>query len=837
MRYRYLIIPLMLVVYSANGQKITNPASTLPNSENIYTIKKQYLETVLHNPSDKDESGADNDLERFNRWFNFAEPRCYPSGNMPRPDVLLRANEEARQSLGAGQRTSSVSVWQPLGPVNVPAGFFGIGRINCIVIDPIDTSTLYVGAACGGVWISHNGGATWTSNTDNFPSLSVADIAVNPHHTDTLYAATGDGYGYEYANDSSIFWGGLYSAGVMKSTNGGATWNTTGLSYLQSNRDIIQKLLIHPNNPNILLAATRNGIYRTSDAGATWTVVDTGHVFSMAFHPLHPDTVYAINTVNLRVSYNAGLTWQTLYPGMNSSGDRCTIAVSPVSPNSIWVLNDINSLLVSHDLGLTFNYLTSPAAAASFYGYYDRVLGISPGDSTFIISSGMNIGASVDGGYTWNTLDSSAYYIHPDNHAVAFNPGDPSTIYFGNDGGIVVTHDNGNSYTNISNGLMISQVYRMSSSRQTPYLMLAGLQDNATFFNDGTSWLISNGPFGDGMACAIYPGDDNYQIASTQYGNFAISYDGGVTFNPVAIGSAIGWWTSPVAFDANSPDTIFFGLDDIYASYDGGATLNNLTFTAPFPYGSVSLAVAPSNINVIYAADFGHLLKTTDGGVTWTDITGTLPASLAITGIAVDYKNSGLVYVTMSGYATGNKVFMSNTGGATWNNISYGLPNIPADCIAVDSSTPGALFVGTDIGAYYTDSTHPGSWAIYNTGLPNVIVDDIEINYTNYKVRAATYGRGIWECNLAKIIPSLGINALSKAQLKLYPNPATTSWQVVFLDQKQTNYTIKVSDINGAILHTQRNTAIVNAAGYASGAYNIEVIVGQYHYNLKAIKE
>ena len=113
----------------------------------------------------------------------------------------------------------------------------------------------------------------------------------------------------------------------MKSTDGGATWNTTGLSYLQSNTDIIQRLLIHPNNPNILLAATTNGIYRTADAGATWTLVDPGHVFSMAFHPFQPDTIYAVNNTDIRASYNAGLTWTTIHPGIGS-GDRCTIFLS-----------------------------------------------------------------------------------------------------------------------------------------------------------------------------------------------------------------------------------------------------------------------------------------------------------------------------------------------------------------------------------------------------------------------------------------------------------------------------------------------------------------------------
>src|SRR4051812_27270631 len=192
--YLTCVLCCAAVSYAQAVVKIKADPALVP-SENIYAIKKQFLDEVLHNPAERNEDDADNDLARFNRWFNLLEPRCFPSGNLPRPDILLTEYERA-SVLKKGTRTTSGSpVWSSVGPSYVAGTLFGIGRVNCIVIDPIDTSTLYIGTACGGVWISHNCGGTWASTSDNFPSLSVADIAVNPHHTDTLYAATGDGYG------------------------------------------------------------------------------------------------------------------------------------------------------------------------------------------------------------------------------------------------------------------------------------------------------------------------------------------------------------------------------------------------------------------------------------------------------------------------------------------------------------------------------------------------------------------------------------------------------------------------------------------------------------------
>ena len=841
MRKLPIITLMALLCGSVSAQQKKNPASSRQQnkSDNIYSIRKLFLEKALHNPEEHEKGGEDNDLSRFNRWFNMAEARTYPSGDLPDPNTLLKISGEVRQAAKSAHKTTSGgAVWQSLGPSQVPSNYDGIGRVNCIVIDPADTNTLFVGTACGGVWISHDGGVTWMSNTDNFPSLSIADIAVNPRHRDTIYAATGDGYGYENST-YNIFWGGLYTAGVMMSTDTGHTWTTTGLSYLQTNTDMIQKLLIHPNKTGTLLAATRNGLLRSTDAGATWTNVSPGHIFSMVLHPTHPDTVYAIGIHHLMVSYDAGATWAILYSNINATSDRCSIAVSPAAPDNIWVLNDADDLIISRDGGVTFSpSASSPSTSANFYGYYDRVLAVSPTDSNYVLCFGKDMTKSTDGGSSWSALDLT-HSVHVDNHAATINPYNTQTIYTGNDGGIAVTHDRGQSWTNLANGLTISQIYRISSSRQDPTIMLCGVQDNGSFYHDGTDWWQSNAPSGDGMDNAIHPLSDQEKITSYQYGNFYISHNQGAFYSPVGLPSGIagtGAWISPVVFNPRNADTIFFGMKKVYASYDGGASAVGLgTGSVYFSTGAITLAVAPSNPNIIYAGDYSHIIRTIDGGTTWTTVSAGLPGGAKV-GLAVDYNNPMKVYVTISGYVAGSKVFRTTTGGAPWTNISSGLPNLPANCVAVDSSQPGGLFVGTDMGVYYRDSADT-VFTLYNTGLPNVIVDDLDINYTSYKVKAATYGRGVWECKLKKDPPNSIKEAADVAlDIKLFPNPTTNSWKVVFGKAKPPAYSIRVRDVAGRLVRTQTNNDLIDATNLTKGVYTIEISSGIVHQTIKAVR-
>lgn len=735
---------LLFISVFANAQPWLKNTIVSEHQDNFYSIQKQFDnfwkdKKVSENES---ENVSDGGYQQFARWENFMKERAYPSGKISDPDILIKEYERTKMMrLGNHGNQIQTANWNFVGPHVVPASGGGAGRINCIAFHPTNNNKIYVGAACGGVWQTNDGGLTWSSTTDQLASISIADIAIDPINPDNIYVATGDGYGYEVGS----FWGGTYTAGVMKSTDGGLTWTQSGLTYNQSQSEIIQRLIINPQSPNILLACTRNSIYRTSNSGATWTPVQSGHFYDMEFSTQNPSIVYACDNSYLFRSTNGGITF-TQYSNLITSPGRTSIAVTPADTNVVFALTESGNFYRSTNGGLTFVSQASPIPGATFYGYYDCVLAASPVDPQRAIVAGMNMFLSDDGGASWNSIGNGGgpnSYVHVDNHALAFLPGSNITFFSGNDGGFFKTTDSGNGWTDLSNGLDIKQYYRMSSSEVNPDLMYAGAQDNGTDQLLNSAWTQIYGA--DGMDCIADYGDENTVYVSSQGGNFAVSIDEGQSFNTIT--PCNGDWTTPIAQDPIDPNTIYIGCIDIHKSTNKGSTWSIIT-SGNFTSNILHITLAPSNHNYIYACNTNEMFMTSNGGTSWTSIVSGLPTSTAaLSGIAVSSANPLHVWVTCSGYAGGSKVFKSINGGSTWTNVSGTLPNIPVDCIVYQKNTSDELYIGTDFGVYYMNDTMT-DWAAYQNGLPNVIVDDIEINYTASKLRVATYGRGIWESDL-----------------------------------------------------------------------------------------
>ncbi len=702
------------------------------------------------------------DIKHFDVGNGFTEPRVYPSGDLKLASrakaleefkIYLAQNPVAAQKISSPNSTSTTGNWTAMGPYGSPIGG-DAGRVTFIRFMPGNVNTIFLGTGAGGLWVSTNNGSTWNTNTNSLEVLGCSDLAINPTNTNIMYLATGD-----------IDAGDTYATGVLKSTDGGVTWNPTGLTWAVSLQRRIGRLLINPLNPNILFAATSAGIYRTNNGGTSWTLVKTGGFKDMEYRPNDTSTVYAVTSSTFFKTTTGGNTsasFVQITSGLPSAGARQVISVTPADPNYVYILrsasdNSFGGVYRSTNSGTSFTLRSSSpnifgwdpdGSDTGGQGWYDIACGVSPTDKEEITCGGVNTWKSLDGGATWslNThwYGGGAPYVHADLHAVEYVSG--TTCYLGHDGGISRSTNSGASWTTINGQMNIAQSYRIGQSTTTANYVLSGHQDNGTNLLNGSTWTEVYG--GDGADCFIDRTNNNTMVESYVYGDFNISNNGGANWTSITNGlTGTGAWIAPIIQSPHTANTYYCGYQQVFKSTNKGTNwtqMGNISGSGQILY----LAAAPSNSLVLYAATSGAIYKTTNGGTSWSTITSGLPtASAQITRIAVDNTDANNVFVTFSGYSAANKVFKTTDGGASWLNISTGLPNLPVNCIIYTNNTNDELYVGTDVGVYFRDGSM-SSWTPFMTGLPNVIVNDFEIFYPTSKLRAATYGRGVWQSDL-----------------------------------------------------------------------------------------
>jgi PKD repeat protein/photosystem II stability/assembly factor-like uncharacterized protein len=753
-------------------------------SVNFYTVQKEFNNYWA--AKDKKDNrwfrriisfGKDAETEKagyeiYKRWENFMEPRVYPKGN--RFDQNKAWTEFHKFKNNYQQKlTPAGGTWTALGPTSWQTTSYnpGIGRVNGVTVDPNNPNIIYAGAPSGGFWKSTNGGTVWATTTDTLPVLGVSSIVVDYTNSSHLYIATGDG-------DA----GDTYSIGILESIDGGASWNTTGLSFATNLHRTIGKIIMHPTNHLILYAATNIGIYRTTDGGANWTIMQGGSFRDIEFKPNHPNVVYTCGDVFYR-STNGGNTFTQVTSGVPSTSiSRLAIAVSPADSNYVYMVAGNNSstfdgLYLSTNGGTSF---IQQSNSPNIFGYdengndnsgqcwYDLTIAVSPSNKNEVYVGGINIWKSTDGGVSWNISTHWVYgggthpYVHADQHALEFYG---NVLYAGCDGGLFRTSDYGTTWNDITAGIEITQFYRLAGTPSEAYMLMGGAQDNGCNRLKSGIWTHVLGA--DGMEVAINSSNTQIVYAESQGGGINRSIDGGNNFSD-AVGNITGSgdWITPYMLDPNNPNTIYAGFQDVWKSTVGGTTWSQISsFT-----GTESLTilnVAPSNSNVIYASKGANLYKTINGGSSWTNISSGLPtASASMTYLTISPSDPNKIWITFSGYSATEKVYKSINGGSTWINYTGNLPNLPVNCAIAQNGSPDGVYIGTEIGVFYRDTTLL-TWQPYWNGLPNVIVDELEIHYGINKIRAATFGRGMWESDLYApvILPPVASFSADKTEI------------------------------------------------------------------------
>ncbi len=737
-------------------------------SVNFYTVQKAFTKYWAKEEmkaklrkfvGGKESATAEENYEKYKRWEAFTEPRVYPSGDR---SLITKASEEIRRDFISSTNRSPQSVlmtgnWTNLGPTTQISAGGGAGRLNCVRFDPSNPATIYVGAPSGGLWKSVNSGASWTTATDRLAVIGISDVVVDPTQPNTIYVATGDGD----ATDS-------YSDGVLKSTDGGLTWNATGLNFAISSTRKTFRLIINPQNHNMLIAGTSSGVYKTLDAGATWSKCLTNSVRDLAFKPGDTTVVYAASSTAFFRSTNSGNSFAQVFTGAPGSVDVCrlSIAVTPANPKLVYLLASTAStynfygMYRSNNEGVSFTEQSSTPNVLGFntnggdaggQGWYTLSLAASPIDSNEIIVGGVNVWKSTTGGASWTNLtDWTGFqnsYVHADIHMLNYLPGSGTTFFAACDGGLFTTINSGTSFTDLSNGIQVAEMYRVGVSQTNPNMFIQGWQDNGTNQYNSASNPIWNQVYGgDGMQCFIDYTNTNYQYGETYNGGFFRTTNNWGNSQRITTGiTGTGSWVTPWCMDPATPSTLYAALGDVWKSINRGTSWTKISSLG---LGSLTcLTVAPTNSQYIYISGGSDLFMTSNGGTTWTNLSNFLPGSTTITHITVSVTNPSVIWLTYSGYVPASKVFKSTNGGNTWTNLSNSLPNLPVDCSANQPGTADGLYVGTDVGIYYRDTTL-SNWVFFSNGLPNVVVDDLGIQVSSKKLVAATYGRGLWETSL-----------------------------------------------------------------------------------------
>lgn len=730
--------------------------------------------------------GEGGDEAELEKELGYADPlqaayqryqaRLNADGTLPENHWLTaKAQRDAMLAQQAGtDGPGDAIVWTALGPGNIG------GRIRAIIVHPTDPNTLWIGATSGGIWKSVNGGAQWAPLDDFMASLAIGCMAIEPGDPNVLYAGTGEGF-FETVEGTSNT-AAIRGAGIFKTSNGGTTW--TQLSATATpDFYFVNRLAIHPANPQTVLAATTTGIWRSADGGTSWAQTYAGYMYDLQYHPSDPNRAVAGgHEATPLYTTDGGLTWQA---ATGASGHRVELRYARSSPTNVFaaVSDDNQRIKVwqSTNGGVSYTLRTT-GAGVSTYAAYNNVLWVDPTNLNNLMIGGVGLYRSTNAG---QSLSSTFSVVHSDHHVIVEAPGfngtTVRTAYFGNDGGIYrTTNIYSTNPVSLNTNLRITQFYGAAINANG--VVVAGAQDNGTTRYNGNpdGWTPTLG--GDGSFCAADPVDPNYLYYQTQYLSISRSSDGGVTETGIAGGipEAGTLKTNFIAYilvDVNNADRMLGAAEQLWRTNNVKATPptwtaikpsiappvpaplpgdpNGAHFAENSPYNISTMTIAEGDPNLIWVGhNNGQVWMTTNGtAVTpnWTrvDENGVGLPDRWISRIVIDRNNHNRVYVSVMGWATDN-VWRTEDGGQTWTLIvgsgATQLPAAPVSALAQHHTQPMRLFVGTDIGIF-TSTDDGATWTTSTQGPGTVSIEEFNWKDDN-TLMAVTYGRGVFLGNV-----------------------------------------------------------------------------------------
>jgi hypothetical protein len=634
--------------------------------------------------------------------------------------------------------------WRFLGPTMMTNGqTYGesrvvvSGRVSALALDPANSNHILCGAAGGGLWESRDRGASWAPRTDYMPTLTVGAIAFNPATPSMVYCGTGEG---------NFYW--WLGAGLLRSTDGGTTWAVHAAAPFVGKG--FYDLVVDTANASHLLAATTHGIYDSANGGTTWTQRRGVLCWDLAMAPAGGAAaeVLAACSDGLFRSVNGGAAFtRVTLPGGPASFDRLAVDIARSNPTVAYAFGAAGETvyLYQRTAAGTWQRLSAPPGLTTAQAWYDWFLAVAPDNEGQIYLGGIEAYRGTLSGSTWTWVtisNKTGDDIHPDQHAIAFDPANPNVVYVGNDGGLFASPNRGTGWTSLNNGLGITEIEYLAHDPGSSRWLLAGTQDNGSIrYTGSAAWdHIADGDGGD---CGV--NHTSPQVVFHTY--YGMGVERSVTRGD--FGSFTWLGPQPHGYEALfypplevNNDTVAMAGQSVFISRNQGTAFTEVTFP---PGGVASSLYIPNPDTVFIGTTDGRLFHTSWSGSAWSAATAlTSPRTGAyLSDIFVDPGNLNRVWVTSTSL-NGSRVFRSDNGGTSWLDRTAGLPNLPISAIAVHPGNANRVWVAADVGVY--QSLDGGqTWTAFANGLPNALAVDLLYQPHARVLRVGLRNRGVWE--------------------------------------------------------------------------------------------
>jgi photosystem II stability/assembly factor-like uncharacterized protein len=739
-----IMIPLALVMLASAILYLELPPT--PNEALAYKeMVKQRWEQKLANKGKKKYDQPDKAME-YEVGIRSEIGKGFSYEGSWRFDAHRKAKLQLRKS-------AKTYEWVERGPANIG------GRTRSIAIHPDDENVWFVAAVGGGVWKTTDAGQSWTNLTDDLPSIATTTIAMVQSQPDIMYVGTGEGF----VSNSIV---NIFGDGIFKTEDGGDTWTQLASTDGNSNFRYVNRLIVHPENPNILIAATNEAIFKSTNGGDTWqNVLDLGRNMQQVL--ANPENFYTIfATVRGRGVYKStdmGDSW-TKTSEEFSSGNRTEIAISPSDTTIVYAAVESGGGLLgfhrSEDAGESWTYLgnspnwfTHNTNESGGQGWYDNTLAVAPNNPRELIVGGIDLfritvnesgtGFSAEQLSFWYLTPGDNEYVHADQHFIVMIPESRTNykVVVANDGGIHYSTDSGNNWSDMNNGYNVTQFYdgdRNPAEEQ----YIGGAQDNGTQVSPINSSGISSwseGLGGDGFDAAWHKINPNIVFGTLYDSRLYRSTNGGVNFSPVSPASSNQFHT-PFSMSYKEPNTIFLGVDNgVYRSLDAGDTWE---FSSVSYSGSTHrLAASNADPDIVWTGSFSsNIFLSDDKGASFTPVASPVGVSGYLTGISTSYTDSRIAYLTF-GVSNQPKIYKWVIRTSSWQNITGDLPNIPVHTILEMPYDSDILWAGTDIGLFISENGGT-NWEYTTDNIPAVSIRRLKL--FGKEIIAVTHGRGIF---------------------------------------------------------------------------------------------